>query len=87
MLYLSQKTEGKNRMWLLVWSYAGIVSLTSLWIRSMLCAPSTMQKWGYEIPNYLMVHFPGSWIVTVIIPVLLFAQLAAVLQVRLLNRN
>ena len=81
MLYLSRKNEGKNRMWLLVWSYAGIASLTTLWMRSMLCAPSAMQKWGYEIPNYLMVHFPGSWIVTVIIPVLLFAQIAALLQI------
>jgi hypothetical protein len=74
-------------MWLFIWSYASIASLTALWIRSLLCAPSTIQNWGYEIPNYLMVHFPGSWIVTVIIPVLLFAQIVALLQMKLLNRN
>jgi hypothetical protein len=27
-----------------------------------------------------MVHFPGSWIVTVIIPILLFAHLATAAQ-------
>ncbi|MFM2202261.1 MAG: hypothetical protein RL040_1461 [Bacteroidota bacterium] len=87
VLYFYSKDKTKNRMWLFIWSYAGITSLSALWIRSLLCAPSTIQNWGYEIPNYLMVHFPGSWIVTVIIPVLLFAQIAALLQMKLLNRN
>jgi hypothetical protein len=87
VLYFYSKNKTKYRMWLFIWSYAGIASLTALWIRSLLCAPSTIQNWGYEIPNYLMVHFPGSWIVTVIIPVLLFAQIAALLQMKLLNRN
>ena len=87
MLYLYRKDKTKYRMWLFIWSYAGIASLTALWIRSLLCAPSTIQNWGYEIPNYLMVHFPGSWIVTVIIPVLLFVQIAALLQIRQFNRK
>ena len=87
VLYFYSKDKTKYRMWLFIWSYAGIASLTALWIRSLLCAPSTIQNWGYEIPNYLMVHFPGSWIVTVIIPVLLFAHIAAFLQMKLLNRN
>ena len=87
VLYFYSKNKTKYRMWLFIWSYAGIASLTALWIRSLLCAPSTIQNWGYEIPNYLMVHFPGSWIGTVIIPVLLFAQIAALLQMKLLNRN
>ena len=80
MLYLFRKNTSKNRLWLLIWSYAGVASLTMLWIRSLLSAPSTIQNWGFEIPNYLMVHFPGSWIATVIIPILLFAHLAVAAQ-------
>jgi hypothetical protein len=72
---------------MLIWSYAGAASLTTLWIRSMLSAPSTMQNWAFEIPNYLMVHFPGSWIVTVIIPILLFAQLSAAAQIGKVGRQ
>ena len=80
MLYLFRKNTTKNRLWLLIWSYAGVASLTMLWIRSLLSAPSTIQNWGFEIPNYLMVHFPGSWIATVIIPILLLAHLAVAAQ-------
>jgi hypothetical protein len=46
-----------------------------------------MQNWAFEIPNYLMVHFPGSWIVTVIIPILLFAQLSAAAQIGKVGRQ
>jgi len=80
MLYIFRKNIYKNRLWLLIWSYAGMASLTILWIRSLLSAPSTIQNWGFDIPNYLMVHFPGSWIATVIIPMLLFAHLAVAAQ-------
>jgi hypothetical protein len=80
MLYLHRKNKWKYRLWLLIWSYAGMASLTMLWTRSLFSAPSSIQNWGFEIPNYLMVHFPGSWIVTVIIPTLLFAHLAVAAQ-------
>lgn len=87
ILFLYRKDAIKYRMWMLVWSYAGAASLTTLWIRSMLSAPSTMQNWAFEIPNYLMVHFPGSWIVTLIIPILLFAQLSAAAQIGKVGRQ
>lgn len=80
MLYLYRKNKSKNRLGLQIWSYAGMASLTMLWTRSLFSAPSSIQNWGFEIPNYLMVHFPGSWIVTVIIPILLFAHLAVAAQ-------
>jgi hypothetical protein len=80
MLYLYRKNAMTNRLWLLIWSYAGTASLSILWIRSLLSAPSAIQNWGFEIPNYLMVHFPGSWISTVVIPILLFAHLSFALQ-------
>ena len=82
MLYLSRNINSKNKRWLMIWSAAGSASLTVLWIRSFYSAPSTQQAWSFDIPNYLMVHFPGSWIATFIIPVLLFAHLATVVQLR-----
>jgi hypothetical protein len=87
ILFLYRKDATKYRVWMLIWSYVGAASLTTLWIRSMLSAPSTMQNWAFEIPNYLMVHFPGSWIVTVIIPILLFAQLSAAAQIGKVGRQ
>jgi hypothetical protein len=82
MLYLFRKDKYAHRLWLLIWSYAGAASLSMLWIRSLLSAPSSIQNWGFEIPNYFMVHFPGSWIATFIIPVLLFAHLATAVHLR-----
>jgi len=80
ILFLYLKNKSSNRLWLLIWSYAGMASLTMLWVRSLFSAPSSIQNWGFEIPNYLMVHFPGNWLVTVIIPILLFAHIAIVPQ-------
>lgn len=80
MLYLSRNRNDKNKRWMLIWSAVGSMSLTVLWIKSFFCAPSTLQTWSFDIPNYLMVHFPGSWIVSVIIPILLFANLATAVQ-------
>ena len=80
MLFLYRKNKSGNRLVLLIWSYAGMASLTMLWVRSLFSAPSSIQNWGFEIPNYLMVHFPGSWIVTVIIPILLLAHLTVAAQ-------
>jgi len=80
VFYMHRRNPVKNRMWMLIWCYMGVASLITLWLRSLFCAPSTIQNWGFEIPNYLMVHFPGSWIATVIIPILIFAQLAAAAQ-------
>ena len=80
VFWLMRKPTPVRKTVILVWNFVGMASLLLLWIKGLLGAPSTLQSRAFDIPNYLFVHFPGSWIVTVIIPILLFAQLAAVVQ-------
>ena len=80
MIWLLRKQSNTGRKVLLAWNVAGVLSLCFLWIKGLMGAPSTIQTRAFDTPNYLLVHFPGSWIVTVIIPILLFAHLAIVTQ-------
>lgn len=80
MIWLLRKQTRPARWVLLSWNSAGIIALIVLWLKGLLGAPSSIQSRAFDTPNYLLVHFPGSWIVTVIIPVLLFAQLAVIVQ-------
>jgi hypothetical protein len=80
VFWLKRKPTPTRNTIVICWNLFGIASLLTLWIKGLLGAPSALQSRAFDIPNYLFVHFPGSWIVTVIIPILLFAQLAAVTQ-------
>jgi len=77
LLGKKQKTSDNA---VLVWNYAGLISLLVLWMRILFSAPSTLQLTSFNAPNYLMVHFPGSWVPSVIIPILLFAHAVVIRQ-------
>ncbi|MFM7726298.1 MAG: hypothetical protein ACKO7B_06330, partial [Flavobacteriales bacterium] len=80
MIWLLRKKSNIARNALLVWNIVGALTLSFLWIKGLLGAPSAIQTRAFDTPNYLLVHFPGSWMVTVIIPIVLFAHLALVTQ-------
>ncbi len=79
-LWLLGKKQKKTDNLVLMWNYAGLISLLVLWMRILFSAPSTLQLTSFNAPNYLMVHFPGSWIPSVIIPILLFAHAVVIAQ-------
>jgi hypothetical protein len=57
-----------------VWHSLGLLSLATAWITMLLSAPSALQQVAFQSPNYLIVHFPGSWIPSVVIPLLMFGH-------------
>ncbi len=57
-----------------VWHSLGLLSLVTAWITMLLSAPSALQQVAFQSPNYLIVHFPGSWIPSVVIPLLMFGH-------------
>jgi hypothetical protein len=55
--------------------------LANIVIIAILSAPTPMQKFGFEQPNVGVVYFPFIWLPTIIVPIVLFAHLASLLQV------
>lgn len=60
--------------------YLSLTSLAVLWTSILLSAPSLFQQMAFESPNYLVVHFPGSWIPSFVMPLLIFAQGCSILS-------
>ena len=79
-----QKTrkEGSNGKLERAWHLAGFLSLMTGWIMLLLSAPSSLQRLAFQSPNYLIVHFPGSWIPSVIIPLLMFGHVSQLLHAK-----
>lgn len=70
------RSSDNNSGLLRVWHIFGSITLMSSWVIMLLSAPSAMQQLAFQSPNYLIVHFPGSWIPSVIIPLLLFGHIS-----------
>lgn len=74
---------GQNRMGktsLLIWNFICLGLLLNIVINAILSAPSPFQQFAFEQPNIAILHFPFSWLPTFIVPLVLFAHLAAIRQ-------
>jgi hypothetical protein len=70
-----------NKPLLIGWNLITLGLLANIVIIAILSAPTPMQKFGFEQPNVGVVHFPFIWLPTIIVPIVLFAHLASLLQV------
>lgn len=58
------------------WNVAGIISLLIIIVTAFGAAPSPLQSWDFQQPNYAVLHFPFIWLPSVIVPLVLFAHIA-----------
>lgn len=71
----------KNRMGklsLLAWNVTCLVLLLNIVFHAVLSTPSPFQQFGFDRPNVAILNFPFSWLPTFIVPLVLFAHLAAI---------
>lgn len=57
------------------WNILGIISLLIIVITAIGAAPSPLQMWDFERPNYAVLHFPFSWLPSFIVPLVLLSHL------------
>ncbi|WP_316819297.1 hypothetical protein [Pedobacter nyackensis] len=72
---------GQSRMGkfsLLAWNFTALGLLLNIVINAVLSAPSPFQQFGFDQPNIAILNFPFSWLPTFIVPLVLFAYLAAI---------
>lgn len=73
---VSQSKMGKAS--LLAWNFICLGLLLNIVINAILSAPSPFQQFGFDQPNVAILNFPFSWLPSFIVPLVLFAHLAAI---------
>ncbi|MDZ4751758.1 MAG: hypothetical protein SGI87_09105 [Flavobacteriales bacterium] len=63
---------------LLLWNVLSLALLFIIVIRAFGAAPSPIQKWDFEQPNYAVLHFPFIWLPGVIVPLVFWSHLIAI---------
>jgi hypothetical protein len=66
-----------NRPLLIGWNLLALALLANIVITAFLSFPSPTQRFGFEQPNVGVTYFPFIWLPAIIVPVVLFAHLAA----------
>lgn len=73
---ISQSKMGKTS--LLLWNFACLGLLLNIVVTAILSAPSPFQQLSFEQPNIAILYFPFSWLPVFVVPLVLFAHLAAI---------
>jgi len=76
--YLSFRTAKENRMLLLIWNVICLLLLLNIIITSIFAFPFPFQQFAFDQPNIAMVYFPFNLLPAVVVPLVLFAHLAAI---------
>ena len=63
---------------LLAWNFICLGLLLNIVVHAILSAPSPFQQFGFDQPNVAILNFPFSWLPAFIVPLVLFAHLAAI---------
>ena len=72
---------GQNKMGktsLLLWNIISLGLLANIVVSAVLSAPSPFQQFAFDQPNIAILYFPFSWLPSSIVPLVLFAHLAAI---------
>lgn len=74
-----RKRFGK-RKWLIIWNCVCLALLLNVIVLSILAGPATFQRFGFSQPNKAVLFFPFVWLPSFIVPVVLYAHLAALFK-------
>jgi hypothetical protein len=72
--------RGTNTKLLLWWNVACLGLLVNVVVTAILAAPFSFQQFAFDQPNIAVLYFPFVWLPAVIVPLVLFAHLAAIRQ-------
>jgi len=76
---------GRNA--LLLWNFLCLGLLLNIVVHAVLSAPFPFQQFAFDQPNTALLYFPFVWLPCCVVPLVLFAHLAAIRQLLVLNSN
>ncbi|WP_336515020.1 hypothetical protein [Pollutibacter soli] len=74
-----RKRFGRRR-WLIIWNCLCLALLLNVIILSILAGPATFAHFGFSQPNKAVLFFPFVWLPSCIVPIVLYAHLAALFK-------
>jgi hypothetical protein len=77
VVWLAFRNNKTNRGLLIVWNLIALGLLVNIVVIALLSFPSPIQRFGFEQPNVGVAYFPFIWLPAIIVPIVLFAHLAA----------
>ena len=78
--YLAYRKNVLGPKALLAWNLLSLVSLFNIVGIALLAAPTPFQRLAFEQPNVAVLHFPFVWLPACVVPIVLVAHVAALLQ-------
>lgn len=72
--------RGTNAKLLLLWNFICLALLVNVVVTAILAAPFDFQQFSFDQPTIGVLYFPFVWLPAVVVPLVLFAHLAAIRQ-------
>ena len=78
--YYGYVKHALGRTALLLWNFICLALLLNIVISAILSIPFAYQRFGFEQPNVAILYFPFVWLPCVVVPLVMYAHLAAIRQ-------
>jgi hypothetical protein len=78
--YFGLSKEKLSRQVILIWNFICLGLLLNIVVNAILATPSPFQKFAFDQPNIAILYFPGIWLPTFIVPIVLLGHLASIRQ-------
>jgi hypothetical protein len=78
--YLLFVRRGVHRLGLMIWNLAALGLLINIVSTAIVAFPSPFQQIAFDQPNVAIMYFPYVWLPTIVVPIVLFAHIAALIQ-------
>lgn len=80
VMYFGIYKQQMSRKALIAWNVVCLVLLVNIVANAILSTPYPFQQQAFDHPNVAVFYFPFIWLPSLIVPMVLFAHLAALLQ-------
>jgi hypothetical protein len=71
-----------NTTAILIWNFICLGLLINIVVTAILSAPFPLQKFAFDQPNIALLYFPFIWLPCCVVPLVLFAHVAAIRKLR-----
>ena len=76
--YFGIKKGKIGRTGLLIWNVAMLALLVNIIVNALLSAPTPLQQFALDTPNYGVLFFPYNWLPAFIVPIVFFGHLVSI---------
>jgi cytochrome c biogenesis factor len=67
-----------SRKTLLVWNVVCLALVLQVVVTGILSAPSAIQQFSFDQPNYAILIFPFVWLPGIVVPIVIFGHLTSI---------